>query len=705
MYAFGAFQVDTRSHELRRNGVRIKIQDQPFLILVKLLERPGQLVTREELRLALWSDDTFVDFDTGLNTAVKRLREALGDSAESPAFVETLPKLGYRFVSPVQVLSPELPSTSGLAIRELPRSESKIPRRLWAVATIVLLVVGTAAFFYLRPRSAQLVGVEVVPLTGMDEMENGAAFSPDGNHVAFKLSGSPDRAGIYVTLIGGERPLRLTSDSKECCPAWSPDGRTVAFVRGQRVGYTIYTVPALGGTPKILYSDSSEFQEHIGYAPTFSWSPDGTQLAISTLSSSPRRPTITLFSLRDFSLHPITTPPQGFSDWGPAFSPNGKSIAFLRSSGPGLVEDLYVIPASGGEARRLTFDNRKIDGAAWTADSRDIVFASGRAGLSTLWRINASGGTPQRVEGVGTSAEFPAVSPTGHRLAYTGSTGRLSLWSIRLTDPTHTDHSPQPLFASKGSVGLPHFSADGTKIVFESGQSGYEEIWTANSDGSNPEQLTFLKGESGTPHWSYNGGLVAFDYRPGEHSEIYIADYSGGHPRIFPTNPGANNTVPSWSRDGRWIYFASSRGSEPIQVWKAHYPEGGTVQLTQNGGTFPVEGADRFLYYSKSLRSDEVWKVPVNGGQESLVLKAPDLNCFCKWALAPTGIYYITQKVGQPRTRSFYSFYDFASKRVTEILRLEKFAVNPAISPDGKFLIYAQLEQHDSTIMLVNHFH
>jgi DNA-binding winged helix-turn-helix (wHTH) protein len=106
MYAFGAFELDPLSHELRRGGVRIKVQDQPFTILVKLLERPGQLVTREELRSALWTGDTFVDFDTSLNSAIKRLREALGDSAEAPAFIETLPKLGYRFVGRVEIRSP-----------------------------------------------------------------------------------------------------------------------------------------------------------------------------------------------------------------------------------------------------------------------------------------------------------------------------------------------------------------------------------------------------------------------------------------------------------------------------------------------------------------------------------------------------------------------------------------------------------------------
>ena len=295
---------------------------------------------------------------------------------------------------------------------------------------------------------------------------------------------------------------------------------------------------------------------------------------------------------------------------------------------------------------------------------------------------------------------FPAISSTGHGLAYTSSLWRENLWSVRLRDPKHIATSPQALFVSKGGVGLPHFSSDGKKIAFESSQSGYPEIWTANADGSNPEQLTFLRGESGTPRWSYDGHSVAFDYRPAERSEIYIADYSGGQPRLFPTNPGANNIVPSWSRDGHWIYFASSRGNEPIQIWKAHYPAGGTIQLTRNGGTFPVEGADGFVYYSKSLNSDEIWKIAADGGPASLVLKVPALNCFCGWALSPWGIYFIVQN-SQPYT---LSFYDFRSKNSTEILRLEKYASNPAISPDGQILIYTQLDQEDRTIMLVNHF-
>src|SRR6516162_8817642 len=201
MYAVGAFELDPRSHELRRSGVRIKIQDQPFLVLVKLLERPGQLVSREELRAALWNGDTFVDFDTGLNTAVKRLREALGDSAESPAFVETLPKLGYRFVAPVNTVSPGHLSASVRSHRDFPQSTDKVVWRRWLAVMALLFVTALATFFYLRSRSlATSVGVEVVPLTGIDEEESFPAFSPDGNQVAFATGGS-----IYTMLIGGER--------------------------------------------------------------------------------------------------------------------------------------------------------------------------------------------------------------------------------------------------------------------------------------------------------------------------------------------------------------------------------------------------------------------------------------------------------------------------------------------------------------------
>src|SRR5499427_4496909 len=108
---FGIFDVDLRAGQLRRNGLKVRLQEQPFQVLAMLLERPGEVVTREDLHARLWPADTFVDFDHGLNAAVKRLRDALGDSAENPRFVETLARRGYRFLAPVDVPGKE-PETS-----------------------------------------------------------------------------------------------------------------------------------------------------------------------------------------------------------------------------------------------------------------------------------------------------------------------------------------------------------------------------------------------------------------------------------------------------------------------------------------------------------------------------------------------------------------------------------------------------------------
>lgn len=700
MYRFGAFQVEPRTHELRRSGIRIKIQEQSFVVLLRLLEHPGELVTREQLRTALWPADTFVDFDTGLNTVIKRLREILRDSAEGSHFIETVPKLGYRFIAPVQVLGD--PQRAGIS----PEKSARIPGwRKWAAIAAVLLVASAMTVYYLsRLERQSATTVEVVPLTGRFEMEDSPAFSPDGNQVTFKSSNAvPDGSeGLYTSMIGGEKPLRLTSNPRDCCPAWSPDARSIAFARGHAGGRTIYVVPALGGTPKELYSEESVFKEHIGMLPLFSWSPDGRYLAVSALSTPEKRPTITLVSLRDSSRQPLTSPPPESSDWSPAFSPDGRSIAFLRASGPGLVDDLYVVPAAGGKPKRLTLDNRPIQGPfAWTQDSREIIFSSARGGLSSLWRIPADGGTPRRVEGVGTRATSPAVARIGDRLAYSSEALKVDLWKIRLTDARHAVGPAQLILPSAGFIGLASFSPDGQRLAFESSQTGYNEIWTAGSDGSNPAQLTFLKGVAGTPRWSNDGRSVAFDYRPDQHSEIYRIDLSGGPPRFIPTIRSADNVVPSWSRDGKWIYFSSNRGNEPNQVWKIPDAGGTPIQLTKKGGTSPNESADGFVYYSKSFRGDEIWKVPAGGGEETLVLKAAGVDAY-SWALGPAGIYFITESNGG---KGVLFFYEFDTRKVLSLMSLEKRAVEPAISPDGKTVIFFQIDQWEQTIMLVNHFH
>jgi len=705
MYRFGAFEVDARTHELRRSGVRLKVQEQLFVVLLKLLEHPGQLVTREEFRLAIWPADTFVDFDAGLNTVIKRLRELLRDSADVPLFIETVPKLGYRFIAPVENFGGEHQALDSSLKRRHVFAAAWWP----AAAVIMVVVLMSAYFFFWRPRSYGDASMDVVPLTGMPGRESDPAFSPDGNQIAFRFSDDSvkGRSGLYVTVVGGAKPLQLTSDIGDCCPVWSPDGRTIGFAR-QNTGPTdVYVLPALGGTPRKIYTLAKPYREHIGKALDLSWSPDGKYLLVSLVSassaSSPQgRLSITLVSLTDSSTRLVTSPPPEFSDWSPAFSPDGKRIAFVRSSGSGPLDDLYVVAATGGEPKRLTFDTRNIDDApAWTPDGRDIIFSSARGGLSSLWRIAAAGGgAPSRIEGAGTSVFAPAVALKNQRLAYVNRTIKKNLWRVSLSDPKHIMQTPQLLFATRGETALPYFSPDGLRIAFESTQSGYREIWTMNNDGSNAAQLTYLNRESGTPRWSRDGRIIAFDYAPTDHSEIYLVEFPGGTPYIFPTIPGADNTEPNFSYDGKWLYFSSNRGNETTQVWKVPYPYGGTpVQLTKNGGVRPVESADGWVYFSRTFRTDEIWKIPTSGGQEILVMKDTGLRSCWNWALSSAGIYFISEKSGRS-----LSYYDFATRKTFSLVSQQRLGEYPTLAPDGRSIVFSQIDQWDQTVMLVSHF-
>ena len=216
---FSVFELDLHTRELRKNGVRLKLQDQSFQILQALLERPGELVTREELRQRIWDDDTFVDFDQGLNRAVNKLREALGDGAAAPRFIETLPRRGYRFIAPVAEPNP-LPE---------PPASRQPRKRIIGIAAGLLLVVGAGLWWRLGERTP--APPEVVALNTFTGTESHPTFSPDGGQIAFAWDGEKqDNSDIYVKVIGEPAALRLTTDPGfDGYPAWSPDGRQIAF--------------------------------------------------------------------------------------------------------------------------------------------------------------------------------------------------------------------------------------------------------------------------------------------------------------------------------------------------------------------------------------------------------------------------------------------------------------------------------------------
>jgi Tol biopolymer transport system component/DNA-binding winged helix-turn-helix (wHTH) protein len=690
VFRFGVFEVDPRAGELRKNGIKLKLQEQPLQVLCMLVEHAGEVVTRRDLRTRLWPAETFVDFDHGLNAAVKRLRDTLGDSAETPVYIETLPRRGYRFLLPVQGTS------STAAEAATPPGAFARPPRLVILSTGLALAVGilVAMLIYAGRYSANssAAPMKVLPFTVESGAEFAPSFSPDGRQVAYATWDGAGNftANVYVKLVGGNDPLRLTKDPGwACCIAWSPDGEYVAYERcdGPRRG--LYVVPALGG-PERRLTDAS--------CMGISWSPDGSHIALVYSDPTNSAGAIFFLDTRNLSLHRVTSPPGiDIGDRLPIFSPDGKLLAFVRASSP-WVTDLYVLPLAGIEVRQLTFDNTEIRSLAWTAEGRHLVIASHRAGGMSLWTVAITGGAPEIVPVGGAETWELDISHQGKRLAYRTGRMRPNIWQMDL-DSSHKGTAPKPLLSSTTGEGGPQFSPDGTKLAFASNRSGSSEIWTCDADGSALVQMTSLGTLSGAPRWSPDGSHIAFDARTEKHGHIFVVSASGGAPRPV-TSGGFEDAVPSWSSDGKWLYFASNRTGS-WQLWKSSSEGGEPVQVTKHTGYMGFESKDgREVYYVK-LGEPGVWRQRVSGGPEAQILKTK-INSG-QWVLTRQGIYFVDQTGSSPVIK----FLNFARAKVTDVATLSK-PLPPEepgldVSPDGRRIVFQQVVS-DAQIMLVENF-
>ena len=389
----------------------------------------------------------------------------------------------------------------------------------------------------------------------------------------------------------------------------------------------------------------------------------------------------------------------------PVYSPDGTQIAFIRSTTAGVINDVYVMPAGGGPAKRLTFDNRPIMGPpTWTADGREVVFSSNRGAATALWRVSVSGSDPRPVAGPLGEAEWPSIPrKSNNALVYEQGLSKYNIWRLDLKNARHPEKPPAVLISEKGNKLRPELSPDGKRIAFESNRLGFWEIWTCELNGAACQQVTSLHGTAGRARWSPDGRSIAFEFHPKERSEIYLVDVPGGMPHLLRTIPGSDNLSPSWSRDGRWLYFASKRGNEAFQIWKMPVQGGSPIRFTKNGGISPVESPDgQFLFYCK-FEQGGIWRMPVAGGQETEVLSDIEGGGWPNWALSREGIYFLRF---HGLSNIAIEFLDFATGKTTPIWKLEK---EPgwglSLSSDAKYIVYLQNEFAESDIMLVKNFH
>jgi eukaryotic-like serine/threonine-protein kinase len=583
---------------------------------------------------------------------------------------------------------------SGVVDGSLPRGRRK-RWLIWVGGLIVLSVIAAAGAWlrFVGPAANPGLSPRTVPLTSYPGDECCPSFSPDGNQVAFVWDGpKQDNDDIYVKLIGTENALRLTSDpAVDENPAWSPDGRYIAFLRilsANRVG--LFLVSAIGGPERKLTEISSGWG---GVA----WHPEGKWLAF------PDQNSICLLSVDTGEKRKLTFPPSGRSDETPAFSPDGRRLAFSRNFTQG-VSEMYLLALSQnlapkGEPKQLTFRHQSSRWPAWFASGREIVFSTGAAlGTPELWRMPASGGGSAQPLVAAAFGDHPAISRQGNRLAYTRVMLDANIWRLEVPGSNSKASEPVSLIASH-TEDSPQYSPDGKRVVFCSSRSGAREIWVSESDGSNAMQLTSLGATmSGSPRWSPDGQRIVFDSNIEGQFELYQMDASGGTPRRLTNHP-ADDAVASYSRDGRWVYFGSNRTGR-WEIWKLPATGGQAVQVTRNGGRVAFESLDgAFVYYAKDVENSSLWRIPVGGGDEVEILKSVAGIAF---ALANQGIYF-----EQPNSNGSTSiqFLSFATGKAAVLATITRpWDAGLSVSPNERYILYTQVDRTSSNLMLVENF-
>lgn len=544
---FGIFEADLEAEELRRSGVRVRLQSQPFKLLASLLEHPGEVVARETLQQELWGADTTVDFDHGLGIAVNKLREALGDSAESPRFIETLARRGYRFIAPVKVLDPP-PAGSAVPTLIAPPPARHFAVSWWVAGALALVCLILILTLVLLPpvrtpyRVAQITFSGHVLINDLD-VESFSSSASDGTRIYFSdmNNGSPALA-VALTANGEISHFNLPSEiGAPLIGSLSPDGSRLV-VRSHLQAepeQPLWIVPTLGGdarrVPNVVAHDAT-------------WMPDGQRLLVASGDQ------LVEMGADGTDPHPLLTVP-GLAFWL-RWSPDGHRLRYTLRDAKRQISELWEVAADGSHPHPVLpgwSEPASECCGGWTPDGDDYVFQSSHSGHSEIWLLREkpwyrASARPRQITNGPLEYEAPSTAPGGDRVYFIGATAQFEL--LRAMPGSSGFVS---LNQNLSAAAMAEYSPDGKWVAWIN--EADNSLWRSRVDGAERIELTSSPLRIFNMKWSPDDhSLAVMADQPGKPWKIYLIDAEGG--KITPIlNEDRNEADPTWSPDGHSIVF------------------------------------------------------------------------------------------------------------------------------------------------------
>lgn len=677
-FCVGDWLVEPLLLRMSRNGTVKKIEPQLMLVLHQLASNPGEVVTKEHLKETAWRD--VIVTENVLTRAISSLRKVLEDDRSNPKYIETISKTGYRLIATVE-------QTETSKTKEIIIAGRRKKPIILAISIILVIIFSVfAASSILRPIPAEK-HYHPLGLANYSNAEYWPAISPDGKFVAYGWKGvANDNWDIYAKLIGTEKILRITdNEAAELRAKWSADGNYIYYIRYEKEGNTIYKKSVFGeaeirilSTPKYSFGD-------------FDISADEKWISFNDREDefSPLR--LKLISLETGVEKWLTAPKKGFNgDIHPTFSPDGKQVGFIREKNSASMK-LWVYDLDSEKTEPITSEHLSINGFDWSKDGKGFVYGSDKSGLYKLWEVSLHSKKSSMIPAGDYQMVMPRVAQTG-RVIYAKMKDNVNIWAYNLENKT------AEIWRSTNDLNLnPVFSPNGKKVCFTENKNHNFQIWVSDLDGTNAIPITNFIGEYlNTPRWSSDSKSIIFQGFLNGQADIYKVNALGGVPENL-TNSSADDHTPFLSQSNK-IYFSSNRSDE-WGIWRMDIDGSNMEQIIEGNVYAPQLNLDETTIYFCKKGEMGLWAYDLEKRVEYLLIQAFHPMYWGAFAVAKSGIYYLNIENKQ------FEYFDLDSNQSSLVYkpkaRIPRLGITLNLSPDSKTLLFSQIDNHDSDIMLL----